>query len=226
MTDPWSSAEAMLSWQIALARRRIEEIRAKLPKDGILYPLPKSKPGKPPKGTPGGWAFGNLSPHELGLQSCLSGLQWAENHLDRAEAALTGGDLAIAIYWVIQGNQSIHAATAAWHSHCAVAQHRYVGEVRRRQKKTAGRERKKEIAEIIRGLALRNFQGNFPTPKELWPEFLAALDDAGCDPKEIEDRVEYEGEKRRDKMAFRTFSNAIYRHRGTFLHNSRGIMQP
>lgn len=229
MTDQWSSAEAMLQWQIALARRRIEETGAKLPKDGVLYPLPKPKPGEPLKGTPGGWAFGNLAPHELGLRSCLSGLHQAESHLDRADAALTGGDLTKAIYWVIQGNQSIHSATAGWHSNSAIAQHRYVEEVRHGQKEKARKPRDRvgldgeTLGEIIEGLALQKDRlGDYLPAMELWEEFVSSLDAEGLDPKEEPDlddtrktRVWY-GEAPKKKISVGTFCNRISKIRGGF----------
>ncbi len=188
MDDPWSSVENMLHWQISLARKSVSENQNRLAEVGEIYPLGKDTRSGNPHGRPDQWAFGNLTQHQVSLAAALGGLQEAGNKIDKAEAALSEGQLQDSIYWIVAANQSINSALVGWHSGGATAMWRYVGKNRKAQAVKAGKNRttvegdggKFSMVELARELANKtDYLGDYLPPKQLWVELIGRLEGEG-----------------------------------------------
>lgn len=137
MKDPYSSVENMLQWQIDAAKKRIKDTREALSKCGELYPLPK-----PTDGLPDNWAFGKLTNQQVTLAHAMDRLKWASHEIEKAESALSGGDLPVVIHWIIQVNNSIGSVSSQWVVGASIRIYRYIGKYRQSKSSIAQHVRK------------------------------------------------------------------------------------
>lgn len=121
MEDPWRSVEAMLRWKLAQVRQRIDKAAAFHQEAVDLYPLPASADV-----TPDGWSFGTLTTAQVSAAEARHGLGWARHQVEKAEAAITAGDLPTAVHWTITAIETVWSAGSLWNSAQAVRVHRYV----------------------------------------------------------------------------------------------------
>lgn len=222
MTDPWSSVEAMLRWQIERTRTLLLSQKKGIVECGELYPLPKPRrPEDPPHGLPKQWAFGDRSPHAVSKADSLAHLLQADRELGQAEASLAAGNLPSAIAWIINANASVAAATAKFQSGSSIAMWRYVDRYRKGKALVAKRLRPKvlEDGEAVGGLIKKlaaSAEHAEEGAQELWNHFYAALEENGASPKEepLGKRINYTDQSGRDRsIAFGHFANEISKFR-------------
>jgi hypothetical protein len=221
MNDPWISAESMLRWQIDLLRDRLAKSIDGWEKGGEVFPLPKAKNGALPHGLPSGWAFGKLTMQQVSSMHYAESIRWYLRELEKADAALAAGDLAIAIYLLVRATQGVNSANSQRYSSSAISMWRYVEGYRGKQADKAKRPRGKIGAEgetlssIICDLALLP-QYQDESGKELWPHLFAELDALGLKPVEVDhpsdpkkSKYEYDFQDGRKEITLGTFLKEV-----------------
>lgn len=130
-----ASVEGVLRFEIAQLRQLSIGTREKLiASGGDLYPLPKPKRGEPPKGTPDGWAFASLAPHQVATLNHLEFLDEVTKKLDRAEAALMDGNEPLAVHCTLSAQLSYFSSAGLWQAGSAIALWRHVDQKSKKAK--------------------------------------------------------------------------------------------